>query len=338
MTAPLPSSDPTAGPHPSVDELADLAEDLLAPAGADALRKHLASCADCRETVDALTEVRALLGAVEPPAVPADVAARIDAALAAAAAGPPAAATSADVPGDVPATAAAAAPTVPAARPATTTGATGATPAAAPPKAPPSRPAAGGGPGRSRRGRRRALLLGSAAALVVLGLGGAFLSLSSSGRQDLSATAGSAAAGTAAPESSAAGAKTDRSTGGTAYQDDRLAAQVAQLLATTGTARPVKPSAGPGSGPAATDPSEGSGATAVPPAESGQGLTGGNRSTPACPPPSTATLLATDRGSYAGAAADLLVYTLPGRPELVDVYLRAPDCGPVLHHLTVPAP
>ncbi|WP_052708919.1 zf-HC2 domain-containing protein [Streptomyces sp. NRRL S-495] len=315
MTAPPSSSDPTAGPHPSVDELADLSEELLAPAEAEALREHLAGCADCRETVDALTEVRALLGAAEPLAVPADVAARIDAALAAA----------------VPATVPAAAPAVPAARPAPT----------APPKAPPSRPAAGTGPGRSRRGRRRALLLGSAAALLVLGLGGAFLSLSSPGRQDLSSTADAAAtpaAGTPAPESSTAGAKTDRSTGGTVYQDDRLAAQVGQLLAAAGTSHPVKPSAVPGSGPAATDPSEAPGATAVPPAEGGQGLVGGNRSTPACPPASSAALLATDRGSYAGAAADLLVYAMPGRPELLDVYLRAPDCGPVLRHLTVPAP
>ncbi|WP_328955849.1 zf-HC2 domain-containing protein [Kitasatospora purpeofusca] len=332
MTAPPSSSDPTAGPHPSVDELADLSEDLLAPAEAEALREHLAGCADCRETVDALTEVRALLGAAEAPAVPADVAARIDAALAAAA-GPPAAATPATAPAAATPTTASttATPTVPAARPAPT----------APPKAPPARPTAGTGPGRSRRGRRRALLLGSAAALLVLGLGGAFLSLSSSGQQDLSATADAAArpaVGTAAPESSTAGAKTDRATGGTVYQDDQLAAQVGQLLTAAGTARPVKPSAGPGSGPAATDPSEPSGATAVPPADGGQGLVGGNRSTPACPPPSTAALLATDRGSYAGAAADLLVYALPGRPELLDVYLRAPDCGPVLRHLTVPAP
>ncbi|MFJ4794698.1 anti-sigma factor family protein [Kitasatospora purpeofusca] len=330
MTAPPSSPDPTAGPHPSVDELADLSEDLLAPAEAEALREHLAGCADCRETVDALTEVRDLLGAAEAPALPSDVAARIDAALAAAAAAP------------TPATAPAAAPAVPAARPAPGT----------PPKAPPARPAAGTGPGRARRGRRRGLLLGSAAALLVLGLGGAFLSLSSSGRQDLSATADAAAtpaAGTAAPESSAAGARTDRSPDGTVYRDDLLAAQVGQLLAASGTARPVKPSAGPGSGPgsvpgsgAGSDPttesSKAPGATAVPPAEGDQGLVGGNRSTPACPPPSTAALLATDRGSYAGAAADLLVYALPGSPGLLDVYLRAPDCGPVLRHLTVPRP
>ncbi|MFJ8431799.1 zf-HC2 domain-containing protein [Kitasatospora sp. NPDC094019] len=337
MTTPPSSSDPSAGPHasvgphPSVDELADLAEDLLDPAGAEALREHLAGCADCRETVDALTEVRTLLGGTEPPALPADVAARIDAALAAEAA---TAVPAASGPAATPTAAPTATPTVPAA-------VGEARPADAPPKAPPARPAAATGPGRTRR-RRRALLLGSAAALLVLGLGGAFLSLSSpSGRQDLSTTAGAPAtpaAGTAAPESSSAGAKTDRSAGGTVYQDDLLPAQVGQLLATTGTARPVKPSAGPGSGPAATDPPDTPGATAVPPAEGGQGLAGGNRSTPACPPPSAAALLATERGSYAGAAADLLVYALPDRPELVDVYLRAPDCGPVLRHLTVPAP
>ncbi|MCX4686815.1 zf-HC2 domain-containing protein [Kitasatospora purpeofusca] len=326
MTAPLSSPDPTAGPHPSVDELADLSEDLLAPAEAEVLREHLAGCADCRETVDALSEVRELLGAADSPAVPSDVAARIDAALAAAAGAP------------TPATVPTAAPVVPAARPTPGT----------PPKAPPARPTAGTGPGRPRRGRRRALLLGSAAALLALGLGGAFLSLSSSGRQDLSATADAAAkpaAGTAAPESSAAGARTDRSPDGTVYRDDVLADQVGQLLAASGTARPVKPSAGPGSVPGsgadsgpATESSKAPGATAVPPAEGDQGLVGGNRSTPACPPPSTAALLATDRGSYAGTAADLLVYALPGRPELLDVYLRAPDCGPVLRHLTVPRP
>ncbi len=330
MTAPLSAPDPTAGPHPSVDELADLAEDLLAPADADALRRHLTGCADCRETVDALTEVRTLLAAAEPPALPEDVAARIDAALAAAAA---------------PAEPAPTAPTGPApTRPAPTGSAPTGSGSKTPSTAPPARPAAATGPGRTRPRRRRALLLGSAAALLALALGGTFLSLSSSQRQDLSATAdaGRPAAGSAAPGAaeSSAGTKTDRSTGGTVYQDDLLAAQVRQLLAgaaATGPARPVKPSAGPGSGAGATDPSKVPGTTAVPPAEGGQGLTGGGRSTPACPAPSTGALLATDRGSYAGAPVDVLVYALPDRPDQLDVYLRAPDCGPVLRHRTVPA-
>ncbi|MFC5665816.1 hypothetical protein ACFP3U_22880 [Kitasatospora misakiensis] len=330
MTTPLSAPDPTAGPHPSVDEMADLAEELLAPADADALQRHLTGCADCRETVDALTEVRTLLGAAEPPAMPEDVAARIDAALAAAAA--PAEPT----PSAPPTPLSPAAPSALSASP------------KAPPTAPPSRPAAATGPGRARPRRRRALLLGSAAALLALALGGTFLSLSSSQHKDLTATADAArpAAGTAAPSAapsaaeSSTGAKTDRGAGGTAYQDDLLAAQVRQLLtgaASSGPVLPVKPSAGPGSGAGATDPSEVPGTTAVPPAEGGQGLTGGGRSTPACPAPSTAALLATDRGSYAGAPVDLLVYALPGRPDQLDVYLRAPDCGPVLQHRTVPA-
>ncbi|MFD4895554.1 hypothetical protein ACFWNL_34870, partial [Kitasatospora sp. NPDC058397] len=89
MTAHLSSSGPTgpAEAHPSVDELADLAEGLVESAdAARTLRRHLDDCAECRETADALGEVQALLGAVEAPPMPADIAARLDAALGAAAA------------------------------------------------------------------------------------------------------------------------------------------------------------------------------------------------------------------------------------------------------------
>ncbi|MER5349756.1 zf-HC2 domain-containing protein [Kitasatospora sp. NPDC002551] len=319
MTAPLSSPDHAAGPHPEADELADLAEDLLPPADADALRRHLDGCADCRETADALAEVRALLAADEPPAMPADVAARIDAALAAAAredgAAPAAVPSAPPVPSPPSA--------VPSPRPSA-------------PTAPPAGPSAATGPGRAARGRRRrALLLGSAAALLALGIGGAFLSLSSSPRHDLSATvdaAGVRAAASAAPSAPSPtpgtgdGSKADQAPGGTVYREEELAAQVRQLLAETATERPEHPA----------KPSAGAGATAVPPAEGGQGLTGGGRSTPACPPPSTAALLATGRGSWAGAPAELLVYALPGRSDQLDVYLRSPGCGLLLHR-TVPA-
>ncbi|WP_380277621.1 anti-sigma factor family protein [Kitasatospora purpeofusca] len=309
MTAPLSSPGPAAGAHPEVDELADLAEDLLPPADADALRRHLTGCAECRETVDALAEVRTLLGGAEPPAIPADVAARIDAALAAAASG----------------TAKPPLPAAPTALPKAP-----ATPPTAPPGAPTARPAAATGPGRTARPRRRrTLLLGSAATLLVLGLGGAFLALPGSSQKQDSTTAANAPA----PGSTAA-AKADRHPDGTVYREEQLAAQVRALLAGTAGGRPVlpaKPSAGPGAAPA-----DGSGATAAPPAEGGQGLTGGGRSTPACPPPSTAALLATDRGSYAGTSAELLVYALPDRPDQLDVYLRSPDCGLLLHR-TLPA-
>ncbi|MFB7472427.1 anti-sigma factor family protein [Kitasatospora sp. NPDC056184] len=317
MTAPLSSPDPAAGAHPEVDELADLAEDLLPPAEADALRRHLTGCAECRETVDALAEVRTLLGGAEFPPMPDDVAARIDAALAAAAS------EAAEPPLPAPQTVRATA------RPEDPRSGRPAAPAAAPP----ARPAAATGPGRTARPRRRrTLLLGSAAALLVLGLGGAFLARpDASPKQDASTAANAAAPG------GTAAAKADRSTGGTVYREEQLAAQVRELLAGTAAGRPVlptKPSAGVGAGNGAA-PSDGSGPTAVPPAEGGQDL-GGGRSTPGCPPPSTAALLATDRGSYAGAPADLLVYALPGRSDQLDVYLRSPECGLLLHR-TIPA-
>ncbi|MFF7453695.1 anti-sigma factor family protein [Kitasatospora sp. NPDC008115] len=312
MTAPLSSPDPAADVHPDVDELADLAEDLLAPADAEALRRHLAGCADCRETVEALAEVRTLLAGAGSPAMPADVAARIDAALAAAAQD--------DRPAPVPAPAPA--PSVRSVTPSAST-------------APPARPSTATGPGRTGRPRRRrALLLGSAAALLALGLGGAFLSLSPSQRGDglTTSSAGGPAAAPAAPESAAA--KADRAPGGTVYQDERLAAQVRQLLteakaATERPVLPVKPSAGAGAG----NPSDGSGPPAVPPAEGGEDLAGSSRPASACPPPSTAALLATDHGSYDGAPAELLVHALPGHPDQLDVYLRSPGCALLLHRV-----
>ncbi|MFE6867430.1 anti-sigma factor family protein [Kitasatospora sp. NPDC057692] len=327
MTAPLSSPDPAAGAHPEVDELADLAEDLLPPAQADALRRHLTDCAECRETVDALAGVRTLLGEAGLPPMPADVAARIDAALADEALAA-AEAEAAEPPVPAP-------PTVrPTTLPTTRTEDPRAGRPVAPPAAPPARPAAATGPGRSARPRRRrTLLLGSAAALLVLGLGGAFLALPDAAPKQDSSTAANAPApgGTAA-------ARADRTPGGTVYREEQLAAQVRDLLAGTDAGRPVlpaKPSPGAGAGSGA-GPSDGSDPTAAPPAEEGQGLTGGGRSAPACPPPSTAALLATGRGSYAGSPAELLVYALPGRPDQLDVYLRAPGCELLLHR-TLPA-
>ncbi|MFD0403272.1 hypothetical protein ACFVHI_34940 [Kitasatospora sp. NPDC127121] len=134
MTAHLSSSGPTgpAETHPSVDELADLAEGLVESAdAARTLRRHLDGCAECRETADALGEVQALLGAVEAPPMPADVAARLDAALAAAAAST----TTEEEAENAPLAASRTATPAPAPR------------AAAAPAAPPSRPAAATGPG-----------------------------------------------------------------------------------------------------------------------------------------------------------------------------------------------
>ncbi|MFE5580385.1 hypothetical protein [Kitasatospora sp. NPDC056531] len=321
-TAPLSSPEP-ADAHPSVEELADLAEGLIEPAAtAEALRRHLDGCAECRETVDALAEVQALLGAVEPEPMPVDVAARLDAALAEAAraeavhaeaahaeaAGRPQEAAGTDHRTVTPA---------PSVR------------AAAAPSAPPSRPASATGPGRPRPRRRRAgLLLGATAVLAALGLGGALL-LNSSDPTDRPSVAAGAPAGTSAADQSA---RTPRSTGPvTVYQEDRLTAQVQQLLARSGTA-PGPRATGPAKSDAAA-PAEGirpelntpatpNSAAASPPAS--------------CPAPAAGTPLATDRGSFQGAPVEVLVYPAPGRAGFVDVYLRSPDCGPIVLQRTVP--
>ncbi|MFI6848691.1 hypothetical protein OG535_19785 [Kitasatospora sp. NBC_00085] len=335
MTAPLSSPDPgdpvephAAGPHPSVDELADLAEGLVESADeAAALRSHLAGCADCRETAEALTQVQALLGSAEPPAMPSDVAARLDAALAAAAAEHDAPAEGPGTPRKAPASPGQTAAPAGASRPS-------ATPSQAP-LGPPGRPAgsAATGPGRPRSRRRRiGLLLGAAAVLLGAGLGGSLL-FSPADRTASDTTAASAAGAvpSGAPDTSGAvpgGAPDTPRTehGGTVYRDDQLAAQVRQLLARTG----VTPDG------AAQSSRPSTGTSDVPPADGQQGIAGGHSAT-ACPAPGAGRLLAADSGSYDGAPAEALVYAVPDQPEKLDVYLRAPDCGPVLLHRTVPA-
>ncbi|GHF29624.1 hypothetical protein GCM10018790_03870 [Kitasatospora xanthocidica] len=325
MTADLSSPDRTDD-HPPVERLADLAEGLVdSPADVEALRRHLDGCAECRETVDALAEVQALLGEVETPPMPADVADRLDAALARAAAE---AAESADAaraaasgddrtaatrPQEAPAAAHRSAAQAPAARPATG------------PSAPPSRPAAATGPGRPRPRRRRiALLLGAAAALAGLGLGGALL-LHPDDRSGVAVTAGApAGTGTAADQS----ARTPHAAGGgTTYRADGLAAQIQQLLARSDSSAPgLRPTAP--AKPESVLPAEGARPEPASPTSP--------TAPPSCPAPAPGVPLATDRGSYDGSPVDVLVYPLPGRPGLVDVYLRAADCGPVLLHQSVP--
>lgn len=75
--------------HIDVEVLSDLVEGLLTPERAAALDAHLAECAECRDTRDALAEVRELLGGQPPEPMPTDVIARIDQALALAALPPP---------------------------------------------------------------------------------------------------------------------------------------------------------------------------------------------------------------------------------------------------------
>ena len=73
-----------ADSHPEVAEISALAEGILPPDSAAAVRDHLAGCALCADVRDSLEEIRGLLGTLPgPPRMPADVAGRIDAALAA---------------------------------------------------------------------------------------------------------------------------------------------------------------------------------------------------------------------------------------------------------------
>lgn len=68
-------------PHLSPDEVADLAEGLLAPERAAAAARHLAGCEECRDVRDALAGVSAMLGALPEAPAPAGVADRLDTAL-----------------------------------------------------------------------------------------------------------------------------------------------------------------------------------------------------------------------------------------------------------------
>ncbi|WP_371498297.1 hypothetical protein OG871_19795 [Kitasatospora sp. NBC_00374] len=328
--SPPPSDRDGAGAHPDVDTLADLSEDLLAPADAALIRRHLADCPDCADAYAALAEVTRLLGDAPAPPMPEDIAARIDAALAAAAE------TAAPEP-DAPAV-----PGHPA--PART----------APPgrrggPADPSRPGSGSGsgsgsgtgpatgPGRPRRRRTGRILLGTAALAAVLSLGSLLVTQPWQAGDGASSTAasdsGHAAAlapGSRSPKAAAEGVPE--------YRDDQLADQVRRLLgAASGPAVP-------GSG-THTDVQPGIGAEGTVPT----GKATRSPATTASPPPACVSLaaghpgqapLAAGPGRYGTDPVTALVYPLDGRTDLMDVYLVTPDCpgATVLLHRTVPVP
>jgi hypothetical protein len=75
------SDGPAAADHFSLDALAELEEGIATDA--DERRRHLDHCGACRARAGQLRASRALLSALPPDPMPADVAARIDAALAA---------------------------------------------------------------------------------------------------------------------------------------------------------------------------------------------------------------------------------------------------------------
>ncbi|BAJ29703.1 MULTISPECIES: zf-HC2 domain-containing protein [Kitasatospora] len=296
--------DHPASDHPGLDDLADLAEELLPPERAAAVHAHLAGCPACAEDHAALRGLPALLADAPAPALPSDVADRLAAALAAESAArtearptPPA-----DAPAPSPAT------------PGRTTS-PGRT-------APPGAPSAATGPGRPPRRRRARLLLAAAAVAAVAlaaGLTGSLLS------PDATPTGAAAGAPVGVQDQAAKSSGSDASAPQQVAPDDRgdgpgpdftpelLPAQVRQLLAgkaphQLGQASPADPTAPacalaavghPGESPAAAGP-----------------------------------------GRYRGRPVLALVFRPAGGGGPLDVYLATPDCpgSTILLHSTVPSP
>ncbi|MFF3599419.1 anti-sigma factor [Kitasatospora indigofera] len=325
MTPPTSSPHP-AGPHPSIDELADLAEELIEDRDtADSLREHLAGCPECRETLAALAEVSELLGSVETPAMPADIARRIDAALAAEAAG-------------------AGRPTPPAVGPASDpaaaerAGSSGQPAAARPrqehrpaPTAPPTAPPAG--PGRTRRRSRRRVLLGTAFALAAVTLG-ALLLRTPAPDQAADTAAGAAAASAPSLSAPSPGIPSPGlpSVGGPSLGGGQR----------PGSEAPQEQPAIKGGAPVYTEETLAEQARRLVRAASpSDGTDLSTRTAAPCAPAGTGPLLADGRGTFGGVPVDVLVYAVPGDPGRLDVYLVASDCGAapatVLLHRSVPA-
>ncbi|MFI9270014.1 hypothetical protein ACIGXM_04765 [Kitasatospora sp. NPDC052896] len=190
---PEPVESARSASHPSLDQLADLQEELLTAAEERSVRAHVAGCPECAETLTALAGVSELLAAEPAPALPAEVADRIDAALAAEAA-------------TAPARPSAATPT----RPHAPAGPAGHA-------RPPGRADRSAGPARSPR--RRRLLAAAAGTFAALGLGAGLLLSGVLGQQQPSTTAGAPARPTPAVAA------------GPAFTAAQLPAEVQHLLA-----------------------------------------------------------------------------------------------------------
>ncbi|WKX71506.1 hypothetical protein [Streptomyces sp. XD-27] len=177
--------------HPEVSEISALADGLLPPDRTADLRRHLQVCDLCADVRTSLDEIRSLLGTLPGPArMPDDVAGRIDAALAAEALLDSTSAPDRhDVSRETPA-ATSGGVSRETSRPSEETERAA---AGAPADRPAGRPRATTGPGRrtprpgGRRGRSRRwpqVLLGTACAAAVLGMGTWLIQSSDSGPGD----------------------------------------------------------------------------------------------------------------------------------------------------------
>ncbi|UNO40954.1 hypothetical protein [Streptomyces sp. MST-110588] len=282
--------------HPEVSEISAMTDGLLPPSRTAVLRNHLAHCELCEDVHASLEEIRGLLGTLPGPArMPADVAGRIDAALAAEALLDSTAPTSgSSVSRETPVAAVDSVSRETVLRtPGTDSGAA---------TRPPGQPRATTGPGRpapaSRRRVRRwpRVLLGTAVAVAVLGVGGAILrgAVAPDGHSDAYASK--------APQKSSGSPSPSGLTSAT------VETQVHHLLASSG--RKKTPEVGTRSTPssplrdeAATVPScvqRGTGRTDLP--------------------------LASTRETYEGKDAYLVVLSHPSDPSRVSVYVVAASC------------
>ncbi|MFF4405167.1 anti-sigma factor family protein [Streptomyces sp. NPDC001404] len=181
--------------HPEVAEISALAEGVLTPSRSADVREHLADCELCKDVRNSLSEIRDLLGTLPgPPRMPADIAGRIDAALAAEALLD----ATAPRPGDDVSRETAPGEHWPEPIPVSreTGSETGSPVSRETGDRPAGRPRAATGPGRQTPAPRRrrirrgpAVLLGTACAAAVIGLGSLFLYGGSDGTSRTSAGA-----------------------------------------------------------------------------------------------------------------------------------------------------
>ncbi|MEU9096585.1 hypothetical protein [Streptomyces sp. NPDC048361] len=315
--------------HPDVSEISELTEGLLPPARTADVRRHLQGCALCADVRDSLEEIRDLLGTLPgPPRMPADVVGRIDAALAAEALlnatatedGPQETAsvsretTSTASEDGLAETARVSRETPKAPTPSASAGsstAVGATLADRP--AGHARAAAGAGPGRGKKYRRRTAVLTAVIGAAAVGAGIFFV-------QNLQSPAPSPHAGHSTSEPS--------QSGGTVYSAGTLEGRVQSLLASqSGQSTQKAPSAQIAPSTKNAPNSEKSSdsvrsAASIPPCV--QAGTGRAAETP----------LATEQGTYDGSRVYLVVLPDQDTPANVEAYVVDASCesaGPSAH-------
>ncbi|MEU0524851.1 anti-sigma factor family protein [Streptomyces niveus] len=304
--------------HPDVSEISDLTEGLLSPARSAEVREHLDGCPLCADVHESLEEIRGLLGSLPgPPRMPADVAARVDAALAAEALLNATADVSRETSRAAEASSDSNSDSAPheqrdserGARPipaAVTPGATapGATAADAPrADRPAGRPRAATGPGRTRRlRRRRGAILGAVFGTAAIGVSVLLLqSVPSTNSTDYKADAGAS----------------QGEGGGDVFSGTGIQDKVHSLLASapaTGVPHLAEGgSEGRNSTKEGTTPASPKALAQLPPCvQQGTGRTD--------------TPLATERGTYNGTEAFLVVLSDPVDGSVVRAYVIDASC------------